>query len=421
MKPFRFVHTADLHLDSPFSGISYVDERVAERLREATFQTFDNIVDLCIERAVAFLLVAGDVYDSQDRSLRAQLRFRDGLIKLSRAGIPSFIVHGNHDPLDSQLATLQWPDEVHVFGGDGVSCIPVRRGGKTIAHVYGISYPTQDIRRNLATEFRRQSDSPFSVGLLHCNVGTDTGHEPYAPCTIDDLRRSGMDYWALGHVHTRVVLLTEKPAAVYAGNPQGRHPGELGPRGCYLVEVNTDGHCVPQFIPVDSVRWFFDTVNIEGLDEDEDIVSAAHDVCNSIREHAEAIPAICRIVFTGRGPAHSSLSKPGFVEDLTRALRETEGSQEPFVWIERIEVETRKSIDVEALQKGQDFSSDFLRLASENRNDSNFLNGIRSELDRLFDSRLGRVFLEPLSDDQLLRCFDNAEDRCLDLLISEQD
>jgi exonuclease SbcD len=421
MKPFRFVHTADLHLDSPFSGISYVDERVAERLREATFQTFDHIVDLCMERAVAFLLVAGDVYDSKDRSLRAQLRFRDGLIKLSRAGIPSFIVHGNHDPLDSQIAKLQWPDEVHVFGGDGVSCMPVLRGSKTIAHVYGISYPTQDIRRNLSSEFRRQSDSPFSIGLLHCNVGTNTGHEPYAPCTTDDLSKSGMDYWALGHVHTHGVLLSERPTIVYAGNPQGRHPGELGPRGCYLVEVNADGHCVPQFMAIDSVRWFLEKIEIEGLDEDETIVSAVHEVCSSVREHAEGIAAICRIVFTGRGQAHASLSKPGFVEDLTRRLRETEGNQEPFVWTERIEVETRKSIDVEALQKGQDFLADFLRLTSENRNDSNFHVAIRNELAKLFNSRLGRVFLEPLSDDNLLRCFDDSVDRCLDLLISEQD
>jgi len=405
MKPFRFVHTADLHLDSPFSGISYVDERVAERLREATFQTFDRIVDLCIERDVAFLLIAGDVYDSKDRSLRAQLRFRDGLIKLSHAGIPSFIVHGNHDPLDSQIATLQWPDEVHFFGGDCVSCIPVERGGKTISHIYGISYPTQDIRRNLASEFPRQSESPFSVGLLH----------------IDDLRRSGMDYWGLGHVHTHGVLQAERPTVVYAGNPQGRHPGELGPRGCYLVEVSADGHCVPQFIAIDSVRWFLEAVNIEDLDDDETIVSAAHDVCSSVREHAEGIAAICRIVFTGRGPAHTNLSKPGFVQDLTHRLREIEGSQEQFVWVERIEAETRKSVDVEALKKGQDFLADFLKLASENRNDSDFHSAMRSELSKLFDSRRGRVFLEPLDDNQLLNYFDDSVDQCLDLLISEQD
>jgi DNA repair exonuclease SbcCD nuclease subunit len=421
MKPFKFAHTADLHLDSPFSGISYINERVAERLREATFQTFDRIVDLCLEHAVVFLLVAGDVYDSKDRSLRAQLRFRDGLTKLSQAGILTFVVHGNHDPMDSRLATLKWPEQVHFFSGDKVDCIPVERAGRVIAHVYGMSYPTQDIRQNLAVEFRRRIDSPFAIGLLHCNVGGNTGHEPYAPCTTEDLSKSGMDYWGLGHVHNHAILSREKPTIVYAGNPQGRHPAELGPRGCYLVEVGAGGHCTPKFIPTDSVRWLLDAVDIEGLENDEAIVSAAQDVCCSIREKTEGLPAVCRIVFTGRGPAHHSLSKPGFVDDLTRTLRDTEGNQEPFVWVERIQVNTRPQIDIDALRNGQDFVSDFLRIGAERRDDSDFLNEIRSRLSVLFDSRLGRDFLEQLEDDEIKLCFDMASAQCLDLLTAERD
>ena len=107
MNAFRFVHTADLHLDSPFLGIQEVNEHVAGELREATFRTFDRIVELCLKRHVDFLLIAGDIYDSRDRSLRAQLRLRDGLRPLSEAGIPTFIVHGNHDPLDSWSATVR--------------------------------------------------------------------------------------------------------------------------------------------------------------------------------------------------------------------------------------------------------------------------------------------------------------------------
>jgi exonuclease SbcD len=117
MTAFKFVHTADLHLDSPFVGVQEVDDRVASELREATFRTFDRIVELCLERRTDFLLVAGDIYDGRDRSLRAQLRLRDGLRPLSEAGIPSFIVHGNHDPLDSWAATLEGPDRVHIFEG----------------------------------------------------------------------------------------------------------------------------------------------------------------------------------------------------------------------------------------------------------------------------------------------------------------
>jgi len=421
VKSFKFVHTADLHLDSPFGGISEVDEHVGERLREATFETFDRIINLCLEHDVAFLLVAGDVYDGKDRSLRAQLRFRDGLIKLSKAGISTFVVHGNHDPLDSRIATIQWPEQAHVFEGNRVTYAPVIHKNKIIAHVYGISYPTQDVQRNLAKEFRRQKDSPFAIGLLHCNVGRNPGHEPYAPCTIEDLISAGMDYWALGHIHKHAVLSVEKPTVIYAGNPQGLHPGELESRGCYLVEVSNDGHCTPKFIPVDSVRWFSKEVNIEGFEDDEAIIASFEDACSSIRDESKGIPAVCRILFVGRGPAHHSLNKPGFVEDLTRRARETEGNQNPFLWVERIQIETSSPLNIEALAKGEDFVADFLNLAAERRSDPAFLAEVQRNLANLFGSRLGRSFLEPLGEDKLLHYLDAAQTRCLDLLTAERD
>jgi len=158
VKPFSFVHTADLHLDSPFVGLQSVDDHVASTLRDATFHSFDRIVELCLERNADFLLVAGDIYDSRDRSLRAQLRFRDGLRRLSEEGVSSFVVHGNHDPLDSWAASLEWPERTHIFGGSAVTAEPVERDGQMIALVYGISYPTQEVRENLARKFRRRDD-----------------------------------------------------------------------------------------------------------------------------------------------------------------------------------------------------------------------------------------------------------------------
>jgi len=421
MQSFKFVHTADLHLDTPFSGISEVDEKIAGRLQDATLQTFDNIIELCLQHKVAFLLVAGDIYDARDRSLRAQLRFRDGLARLSQAGISTFVVHGNHDPLSSRIATIQWPREVQVFGGDEVSSIPVRRGDEVIAEIYGVSYPSQDVRENLARNFHRQPDSPFAIGLLHCNVGQDTGHEPYAPCSLDDLVGAGMDYWALGHVHTHRLLSIERPTAVYPGNPQGRHPGEQGPRGCYLVEVGTDGRCLPQFVPVDAIRWSSETLEIEGLEDDEAVIAAIRDVCSSVREQCQGRPVICGITLTGRGTAHHSLIRPGFLQDLTDTVRETECRLDPFVWVERIEARTRAPLDIESLRMGQDFVGEFLRIAAESRDRPEFSSRISSEISRLYDSRLGRPFLERPSDEELRLCHELAESQCLDLILGEQD
>ncbi|MCH8815186.1 MAG: DNA repair exonuclease [Chloroflexi bacterium] len=421
MRKFRFVHTADLHLDSPFVGLHEVDERVASELREATFSTFDRIVDLCQEKDADFLLVAGDIYDSADRSLRAQLRFRDNLRRLSDSGIPTFVVYGNHDPLNRWSATLEWPEQTHTFGGDEVTSAPVVRNGEPIAYIYGISYPTRDVRTNLAKRFRRTDDGPFAIGLLHCNVGDDTGHEPYAPCTLDDLTRSGMDYWALGHVHNHRILSSKKPMVLYPGNPQGRSPRELGPRGCYVIDVDTGGHPSAEFVRVDTISWFSEAVSIDDLDTDEALISAVEATCQQMREQAEGRPAIGRITLTGRGPVHRSLARPGFVTELEERVRETEGSQNPFVWVERLEDATGSPIDLEQRRSGQDFVADFLGLVDEYRNEPERAASLRQHLGLLFDAGRAQKLLDEPTAADLRDWLDAAEAMCLDLLTAEED
>ena len=117
MPSLKFVHTADLHLDSPFVGMrNEAPEHVADDLCRATFDAYANIIDLCIEEQVHALLIAGDVYDGGDRSFRAQLKFGDGLQRLDDAGIRSFVCHGNHDPLDGWEARLELPAGCVRFG-----------------------------------------------------------------------------------------------------------------------------------------------------------------------------------------------------------------------------------------------------------------------------------------------------------------
>lgn len=419
MRPFKFVHTADLHLDSPFLGISRLNESVADELREATFRTFERILDICIDQSVDFLLIAGDVYNSRDRSLRAQLRFRDGLRRLDDAGISAFVVHGNHDPLDSWAATLEWPERVHIFGGKKVERVVVEDSGNAFAQIYGISYPTREIRRNLAREFPRVDDGPFAIGLLHCSVGDATGHEPYAPCTVEDLVNAGMDYWALGHVHNRTIVCLEDPVIAYPGNPQGCNVGEQKERGCYLVRVNEEGHSTLDFVPVDTIRWFWETLRIEQAGNEDELIHAVESLCGAMRGQAGNRPALCRITLTGRSPMHRKLTQPGFVDDLASAIRESEGDRDPPVWLERIEVDTRPVVDIEARRSGQDFLSDLLALISEYRGDPTLMDSLRSELAPLYESRRGRSSIEGLTDEELLWCLEAAEARCLDLLAGD--
>ena len=420
MRAFTFVHTADLHLDSPFIGLERIDADVAAVLKGATFRAFDNIIDLCIESNARFLLVAGDVFDSRDRSLRAQLRFRAGLGRLDEAGIESFVVHGNHDSLDGWTASLAWPERTHIFRGDEVEAVPIVDDcGNAVARVYGISYPTREVKRNLASEFHRTDDGPYAIGLLHCNVGENTGHEPYAQCSVEDLVRSGMDYWALGHVHTRSTLRSADPMIIYPGNPQGRNPRELGARGCYVIDVDDGGHARERFVEVDAVRWFEEELSIASMESDDQLIAEVEDICNRIRAQSDGRPAVGRVRITGRGPLYRTLMRRGFVPDLVERLRETEGHAHPFVWIERIELEARPEIDLERRRSAQDFVADFLGVVESYRTDPGRIELLRPYLDPLIRSqRASRLIDEPTADE--LRAFlELAQDICLDYLTAE--
>jgi exonuclease SbcD len=151
---------------------------------------------------------------------------------MARAGIPSFVVTGNHDPLSGWEPSVRWPELAHRFDSHHVTSLPITRDGEEIARVYGISYRVRDVTTNLAATFRRDPDTPFAVGLLHANVGGIEGAANYAPCTLGDLRAADIDYWALGHIHRDQVLLADRPTAVYCGNPQGSRSGCFLWRSC---------------------------------------------------------------------------------------------------------------------------------------------------------------------------------------------
>ena len=249
---FTFIHAADLHLDTPFIGLSHLPQNVREVVKESTFAALDNLVQLCWDQKVDFLIIAGDVYDAADRSLSAQLRFQQAMQRLDSQGIQVFIAHGNHDPLDGYRARLVWPENVHMFSSEEVKAIPFIKNNKEEARIYGISYPTSQVTERLVRRFDRDPDTPYAIGVLHTNVGSDPQHGNYAPSTIEELINARMDYWALGHIHTRQVLRTNHPTIVYPGNIQARSMKETGEKGCILVRVSDVGETSTQFL---SSRW----------------------------------------------------------------------------------------------------------------------------------------------------------------------
>lgn len=389
---YRFVHAADLHLDSPFSGLSgSAPEGVAEILRNATFQAYEAIIELCIDERAEALLIAGDIYDGADRSLRAQRRFIGGLDRLHQAGIRSFVCHGNHDPLDGWEAGLNVPGSCHRFGAS-IEGVPYDSADPSRGTVYGMSYPRQAVKENIARHFRRDRVGGIAIGLLHCNVGNDTGHEPYAPCTLADLEATGMDYWALGHVHTAQVLRPQSPAIVYPGNPQGRHPNETGPRGVYLVNIDDAGRVSVEPRYVDVVRWETLTVSIDGLSVFQDLLDLIETAVNNALEQADGRHLLYRLVLSGNGELHADLQRSGVLEDIRSAHNELLGS--PFAWCGRIESQTRPVFDRQQAIEAGDFLSEVLALVDSAREDPGLQSELAEGLDPFYNHNQARKYLK---------------------------
>lgn len=421
MRPFSFIHAADLHIDSPFRGVSADAPAVAEALYSSTFRAFDGLMDVTLEREADFLLIAGDVYDGQDRSLRAQLRLRDGVKRLGEAGIQSFIVHGNHDPLDSKVTALDWPEQAHFFGRKLESMEALGADHEPVATITGISFPKKEESRNLAAKFSRQESGLFQIGLLHCNVGGNTGHENYAPCTLDDLRAGGMDYWALGHVHTRKIL-SEAPYVVYPGNIQGRSIREAGPRGCYHVQVDEQGRVEAEFIPLDVVRWGEVRVSIQDLETVDALERALTEKLEQGIAEASGRALVCRVTVEGRGPLHAGLRRARAADDLLERLRERFSSEDPFAWVQRLTIHTRPDVDLAERMLGEDLLAEVLITADEYKKSAGGGQALyEAALADLWEnSRMARARMERPDGDEIKAILQDVEYLCLDLLESEE-
>lgn len=391
MAHFCFVHVADLHLDTPFACARVDSPQIAETLREATFRAWDRVVSICIEKSAAFLVVVGDIYDASQKSLRAQLRFREGLERLNHHSIPVFVTHGNHDPLDSVSASLPPPPNTYVFGPE-VETREVLRDRRPLALLTGISHPQKNESRNLARLFSVASNQGepgiFRLALLHCNVGAETGHDAYAPCELTDLTNAGFDYWALGHVHERRVL-SRSPWIVYPGNTQGRSLRELGSRGCMLVEV--DGAEVvgePQFVETDAVRWFSVDIDAEPFSNTHELLEGLLRECLRLQQAADGRPAVARLVVRGRTHLYRELRRPGYIADVEGEVRGTTAAWTPFVDLAVLNLAVRPPLDLDSLGTAPDFLGDLLRGANLDQEQC-----IRALEPLLEDARLNKLKL----------------------------
>ena len=400
----RFIHAADLHLDSPFRGLANADPGLRESLQSATLGAFDAIVDHTIQSKSDFLVIAGDLYDSRDRSLRALVAFRRQMERLAERDISVYVVHGNHDPLNGWGSEFLLPPNVITFTGKP-NTEPVIRRGKEIARVTGVSYARERVTENLAAMMKPDEDSPYSVGVLHANVRGQAGHADYAPVTLDELKSSKFDYWALGHVHTRSTLSLEPTAVAYPGNPQGRNAREPGPRGCLQVDVDRNGKAHMEFIETNKVRWAHLEMSIRNLTRIDSLISAMQE---QGREAAASFdgPTVVRCTLRGNGPLHRDLQRDGMPEELREQLQSV-------ISTESVRISTGPELDFESLSHTETLVSDFLKLADNALNDPELRQKLTDSLVPLFR----RKELTPPDDERLREWIERATSMGVDLLL----
>jgi DNA repair exonuclease SbcCD nuclease subunit len=355
----RFIHAADIHLDSPLRGLEAYPGAPAERLRIATRQAFDRVVDLCLEERVDFLIVAGDMFDTELKDFHAALAAAAQLRRLDHAQIPVYLILGNHDSREEMTRHVPWPANVTLF--DHKRPQSVRHPTLPVA-LHGMSYPKREVTENLVPGYPAPVAGCFNIGLLHTNAGGNSQHAAYAPCAVEELVAKGYDYWALGHVH-EFAILHERPHVVYSGNTQGRHARETGPKGCLLVTVDERGGELRdvEFRETDLVRWFRETISLQPEDDADALLDATRNHLRELVAAADGRLAAVRLEFTGRCAVHDQLAKDAARQQLVTNVRALASDFGDSVWIEKIKFRTQSPLDLEALRERHDLIGLLLR------------------------------------------------------------
>ncbi len=431
----RYIHAADLHLDAAFKGLGYSAETqsLAEQLRMATFTALERLVILCEKEKPDFLVLAGDIYNEEDQSLKAQLHVRDACQRLHAQGIQVFIAHGNHDPLSSRLQMLNWPENTVVFQ-DSVQSYGIKRSEqneeKDVAVVHGISHATGRESRNLAKTFSRDEQENakeiFQLGVLHCSLDGVSKADRYAPCSLDDLKNTGLDAWALGHVHEGRVI-NEDPFVAYPGNTQGLHINENGAKGCLVVDIKPMGagqvnkfEITSKFHTLSPVIWQCLHVAVDDVETMDEVIKR---ISQGITQEAasadpECTTLILRIYLSGRLELDRELRKEDVLNDILERVRELV-PHVPQVWIKDIIPATSALQSLQALSTRDDLLGETLRLAQGiNDNDEALQGFMQTSLAPLFTHHKAKNLLEMPQGEEAKALLEEAQRICADMMES---
>jgi DNA repair protein SbcD/Mre11 len=391
LRDFRFLHAADIHLDSPLHGLARYEGVPVDEVRGATRAAFDNLIQFAIDESVDFVVIAGDLFDGNWKDMGTGLYFARAMGLLNQAGIPAFVLAGNHDAASVLTRSVPWPPNVRQFGSRRPDTHILDEIGVA---VHGQSFAGAAVTENLVLGYPVAREGLFNIGVLHTALSGREGHATYAPCDVDDLRGKGYDYWALGHVHGYEIVATD-PHVVFPGNIQGRNVRETGPKGAVLVEVADRQIVSLEAVEFDVIRWTRLEVDCTAADPDR-TRSLIRDAL--LDEHAQSAggrPLVVRLVLIGESEYAATLRDEEMaLRDDARALA---FSVSPDIWLEKIQIRLRE----QSVQRSSDIPSELALLIGEATASGELVDALQEDLSPFVSS--ARAALGEATEDDAMR------------------
>jgi DNA repair protein SbcD/Mre11 len=360
----RFIHCADVHLDTPLQGLAQYPGAPVSEIRNATRRAFEKLLDAAVTERVDFLIIAGDLYDTGLKSFESALFFNKQMARLKDAGIDVYLIYGNHDAASKLIKQLRPPSNVHIFRSSEPQTFT---DDELRVAIHGQSFATPEVIEDLAAKYPAPVPGFFNIGVLHTNLTGISEHANYAPCTLETLKNNGYQYWALGHVHNRQILCTH-PYIVYPGNIQGRHGKEQGEKSCELVTVSDTGALSVDTISTSAVPWFQADVDASGCQTADEVYEKLRiELEGMLSQSKERVTAV-RLRIVGTTEAHAELSR-----DLEQVRHEAISIANEcgngLFWVERVQVGTSPRLNRDDLLKRDDPIGEVVRIIATLRQD----------------------------------------------------
>jgi exonuclease SbcD len=361
----KFIHCADVHLDTPLQGLAHYPGAPVDEIRNATRRAFEKVLNAAISEKVDFIIIAGDLYDTGLKSFESALFFNKEMARLKDAGIDVYLIHGNHDAASKLIKQLRPPRNVKVFRSTEPQTI---LNQELRIAIHGQSFATPEVTEDLAEKYPPPVPNYFNIGILHTNLGGVSEHANYAPCSLQSLKNKGYQYWALGHVHNGQILCTD-PYIVYPGNIQGRNGKEQGEKSCEMVTVSETGTISMKKISTSVVPWVEAEIDVSGCQTADDVYEKVRIRFGQLLSESKDRVTAVRLRIVGATDAHSELNRDA-EQIRNEAISIASECGDGLFWVERVQLATQPRWDREALLKRDDPIGEVVRILAALREDA---------------------------------------------------